>query len=166
MKGLRLKFFILLHSCPLTLWGCGFLTAPDTTLDINEDDLKVAILAPATDADLTDITFDPTAANTPVILSLLLKNHGELDAENLVMTVTNSDGSDAPYAFAGGAYPGTSGAVSGTCTDSLAAAKTCTIVLEFSPTSAGTFTATLEVSYFNGPATVSGDVDLSGTAIP
>ena len=167
MKKLHQRLLIALHAgMQLILPGCGFITPADTTLNIDEDNLNVAILAPATSTDITSLAFDDTPANTPITLSILLKNHGELDAESLSMTVTNADGSGSPYAFAGGAYPGTSGTVTGTCSDSLAVDETCTVILEFSPTAAGTFTATLGLSYFNGITTVSGDLDLSGTATP
>ncbi len=84
-------------------------------------------------------------------------------------TVTNSGGFtgtsmsgvalSAPYSYKGGTYPGTGG----TCSTTLAGGATCSIVVTFAPTVAGVHTGTLEVSYNNGLANVSGTRAMTGT---
>jgi|GEM_PF-4053049 len=146
--------------------GCGFIVPADTSLDIDEDQLRIALLAPSTDQELTGFSFDDTSVGATALISVLIKNFGELDAEGLTVTLTNSDGSSSPYAFAGGSYPGTSGALNGNCSDALESDATCALVLEFAPLSAGTFTGTLALSYFNGLATVETELEITGTALP
>jgi hypothetical protein len=85
-------------------------------------------------------------------------------------TITNSGGSAAssmsgsglasPFQFLGGSYPGTGG----TCNTGLAAAGTCTVVVEFAPTIAGLASATMDINYNDGvnPQTVSRDVQGTG----
>ena len=50
------------------------------------------------------------------------------------------------FDFVGGEYPGTGG----TCADILEPEDTCTLVISFSPATAGTYTSEFELSYFNG----------------
>src|SRR5690606_16779633 len=61
-----------------------------------------------------------------------------------------------PFGFKGGSYPGTGG----TCGANLASLATCSLVVTFSPSSPGTHTDTLEISYNDGlnPQTVSRDL--------
>jgi hypothetical protein len=66
----------------------------------------------------------------------------------------------APYSFSGGSYPGTGG----TCSTNLDTSLTCTLVVDFSPTSSGTFNDTLEVDYFDGQSTITATRALSGSA--
>ncbi|MBS1961169.1 MAG: choice-of-anchor D domain-containing protein [Bdellovibrionales bacterium] len=84
------------------------------------------------------------------------------------LTVTNSGGStatamnvtglSAPFAFKGGSFPGTGG----TCTTSLAAAGTCTLVVTFSPTASTVSNATLTLGYNNGATTTNTTRALTG----
>ncbi|HVU51293.1 MAG TPA: choice-of-anchor D domain-containing protein, partial [Polyangia bacterium] len=85
-------------------------------------------------------------------------------------TVTNTGGVDAaslapaalagPFAFAGNAgYPGTGGS----CSGSLAAGATCTIVVAFAPTTGGLSPATLSLSYDDGAAPQAASRALQGT---
>ncbi|HLL54714.1 MAG TPA: choice-of-anchor D domain-containing protein, partial [Myxococcaceae bacterium] len=75
-------------------------------------------------------------------------------------TVTNSGGVTAtgvgatlmlraPFSFKGGGYPGQGG----TCTSTLPANASCTVVVTFAPTSSGSFTSTVGILYFDGAAT-------------
>lgn len=76
-----------------------------------------------------------------------------------VSSIADAAGLAAPYNYKGGSYPGTGG----TCATSLVSAATCTVVVDFSPTAAGTFTDTLDLSYFDGLATQNATRDLTGT---
>lgn len=70
-----------------------------------------------------------------------------------VLTVTNTGGSDAtgmtgqvlgaPFAFAGGSYPGTGG----DCDETLPPDGVCSVVLSFTPADLGVFTDALSISY-------------------
>lgn len=51
----------------------------------------------------------------------------------------------APFAFAGGTFPGTAG----TCATSLAKLTTCTVVIEARPLATGSLSGTLSISYLN-----------------
>ncbi len=64
-----------------------------------------------------------------------------------------------PYAFKGGAYPGTGG----NCGATLASSATCTIVLTFDPQQFTTSTATLSLSYNDGVGSESASRPLTGT---
>jgi alpha-tubulin suppressor-like RCC1 family protein len=55
----------------------------------------------------------------------------------------------APFSYVGGTYPGTGG----TCNTTLAAGASCTMVLGFKPTAAGSFSGTLTVTAHDGSAT-------------
>jgi hypothetical protein len=83
----------------------------------------------------------------------MVSNTGDAGATSIVAPELPS-----PYAFAGGAFPGTGG----DCGDSLAARETCTMVVEFAPQLFGTATQELSLDYDSpeGPAFVA--VDLTG----
>ena len=87
------------------------------------------------------------------------------------ITVTNS-GTDAatsmsfsavtaPFRYKGGSFPGTAG----TCDTSLAASQSCTLVMEFAPTSVGVSSKSLTLSYQNGYGAASASATLSGEGL-
>lgn len=87
-------------------------------------------------------------------------------------TVTNSgavsatsisgSGLAAPFTFKGGAYPGTAG----TCTATLAASATCTIVVTYAPTVAGLQSDTINLNYDDGASVgVLSSVNIQGTGL-
>lgn len=86
-------------------------------------------------------------------------------------TVTNSGGVSAdsmssaplaaPFTYAGGVYPGSGG----TCSTTLAASSTCTIVVEYSPTAAGTLSTNIDIAYYNSLASQTASRAIEGTAI-
>ena len=161
----------ILRTCALLPWAfhassCGFIVPADTSLDINEDDLQIALLAPSTDQSLSGFSFSETASGATALISVLIKNFGELKAEGLTATISNADGSGSPFSFAGGSYPGSSGALTGNCSDALDSDSTCTLILEFAPVTAGTFIGSLSLSYFNGLSTVEGELELTGSTPP
>lgn len=73
-----------------------------------------------------------------------ISNTGGSNASSLVIS-----GLAAPFSWSGGSYPGTGG----DCTAALAAAASCVIEVQFSPTSTGIHSDTINVSYFDGAAT-------------
>jgi hypothetical protein len=65
----------------------------------------------------------------------------------------------APYAYAGGAFPGTGG----TCTATLAPGTSCTVAAAFAPTSAGVANDKLQLGYADGAAAATASVGVTGT---
>ncbi len=87
-------------------------------------------------------SFGAVAVGGTSSLPLTLTNSGAANATALA----DQGGLSAPYQYLGGSYPGTGG----TCTTSLAAAASCTVVVQFSPSALGVAGDTLELSYNNG----------------
>ncbi len=69
-------------------------------------------------------------------------------------------GLSAPFAFTGGAYPGTGG----TCGSGLAAGATCTLSVTFTPTGNSTTSETLAITYYDGSANQSATQGVTGTS--
>jgi rRNA maturation protein Nop10 len=65
----------------------------------------------------------------------------------------------APFAFKGGAFPGTGG----TCSTTISG--TCSIVVTFTPTAAGVRNDSVDLQYYNGSATVSISRAITGTGV-
>ena len=85
-----------------------------------------------------------------------LNNSGGIDA-----TAVNGSGLAAPYAFKGGSFPGTAG----TCTSTLTAGSSCTVVVTYSPSAVGTQTGSFDIGYFNGVSTQTSSRALTGNAV-
>jgi alpha-tubulin suppressor-like RCC1 family protein len=88
----------------------------------------------------TALVFAPAALSTSVYAQMTLKNTGEVDAGNIVATVTS------PFRFHGGSYPGTDG----TCTTYIAAGTSCTLDLEFNSAATGSFDSNITFTYVDG----------------
>ncbi len=86
--------------------------------------------------------------------TLTVANTGGMTATS----ITDS-GLSSPLNFKGGTYPGTGG----TCSTSLAASSTCTIVVNFSPVASVLTSNTLTLSYSNGGSTTTSTIGLTGT---
>jgi hypothetical protein len=76
-------------------------------------------------------------------------------------TSITPSGLGAPIDFTGGTYPGTGG----TCGTTLAGAGTCTIVVDYSPTTTGLHTATLTLNYHDGVTGQSSFRAIQGTGL-
>ncbi len=88
--------------------------------------------------------------------ALTITNSGGVPATGL-----NGSGLSTPFAFKGGGFPGTGG----TCTSSLAASATCTVVITYSPVANGVATNTVTINYFNGAASDSTTRGLQGNGV-
>lgn len=97
--------------------------------------------------------FGPVALTNTVQKTFTLTNVGQVSA-----TTLNGTAFAAPYAFKDGVYPGSSG----TCGGSLAAGASCSVVVTFSPTAAGSYNANLEVTYNNGVTSVASTRSIQG----
>ena len=65
----------------------------------------------------------------------------------------------APFAFAGGTYPGTAG----TCAGTLAGGASCTLVVDYAPVALGALTDTIDLNYNDGLVLQSATRDVTGT---
>lgn len=102
------------------------------------------------------LDFGSVSVGGSLDLPILVTNSGAISAISI-----SGGGLAAPFSFKGGSYPGTGG----NCGTTLGALGNppCTIYVTFSPTSAGAFADTLDLSYFDGSTMVSVSRDLSGT---
>ncbi len=108
----------------------------------------VDIEAQRSAADISDDdqphNFGTKAIDTTTQTVFTLLNTGDVPAKSIIASSLTS-----PFSYAGGSYPGSGG----TCGKLLASQATCTMVLEFKPTSMGDFTATVRIGYNNGKVT-------------
>lgn len=87
-------------------------------------------------------------------LTLTMSNNGQSAASAISVS-----GLAAPYSFLGGSYPGTGGY----CASTLAAGSSCTMVVQFAPTSAGASTDSIVVDYNDSSAAQQLTHGVSGT---
>lgn len=92
-------------------------------------------------------SFQDRALNSSTPKVLTLQNTGQGTA---LLSVFQQP--TAPFSFLGGTYPGTGG----TCSTSLVKNATCTIVMAFTPTQAGSFSGTFRISAATGVVLVPG----------
>jgi hypothetical protein len=78
-----------------------------------------------------------------------------------VATAMMGLGLAAPFSFQGGAYPG----AGGTCAVTLAAAASCTVVVNFAPTFLSVFTDTLNLDYNDGIVVQTASRNIQGVGI-
>ena len=100
--------------------------------------------------------FGNVTQNGSSTYTFTLNNAGAVTA-----TAMGGSGLLAPWSFAGGSYPGTAG----TCAATLAAAASCTIVVQFAPTALGVSNDTIDINYNNGVSAQTSSRDVTGTGI-
>ena len=90
--------------------------------------------------------------------------------KSVTLNVSNSGGSDAlnvnpsinsPFNFKGGSFPGTGG----TCTSAINAGSSCTVVVDFSPTTVGVISGNLTFNYKTALVNKSTGIVLNGEGI-
>lgn len=125
----------------------------------SERDLTGNAVAPATLSISDGGTYDfGTRANGSVTeKTFTVTNTGSFSATSIV-----GSGLAAPYEFKGGSYPG----AGGTCSASLAAAATCTMIVTFSPTVTGTHADAIVLTYFNGATSPTSSRNIQGVGAP
>lgn len=96
------------------------------------------------------------ALNTTTFATFTLTNTGITPAT--LLQGSQSVPLVAPFSFAGGTYPGTGG----TCTDTLLPNATCTVVVAYKPTTAGSVSKTLALSFNDGNTLTSVSTSLTG----
>lgn len=124
------------------------------TLSATRDLTGVGALAVLTISDGATYDYGKKALGSVTSKSFTITNSGALGAT----VMADGSGLAAPFKWAGGTYPGTAG----TCGATLAASATCTIVVDFSPTSSGVQSDTIVVSYNNGQSAQTSSRAVSG----
>ena len=135
----------------------GYNTGASTTSVTRNVRGTGALPATITISDGPTYNFGTVAINSSNDKTLTLTNGGAFPA-----TVMSGSNLSAPYTFKGGSYPGTGG----NCATTLAAGMNCTIVVNFTPTSLGTLSATTNVNYNNGVSAVIATRDLTAVSAP
>lgn len=90
-------------------------------------------------------------------LSITLNVSAGNGVTGLSSTLINS-----PFSFKNGSFPGTGG----TCTNTVSASSSCTIIITFAPTTEGYKTDTLRLSYNGGTSNKFLDLNLTGNSTP
>ncbi|NCN41789.1 choice-of-anchor D domain-containing protein [bacterium] len=170
---------------PGTGGGCGTDLAAETTCDIvlvfsptvegtfsdtfvlaytsdgDDKTFTFGVTGSSGEADITTdkdptLTFDNTLVDEVTNVIVTLSNDGDLDASYL----TDAGAMSAPFGYLGGEYPGTGG----TCGILLDVGDTCTIVLSYAPTSAGSDLGAWGIGFISGGQAGAASLVLSGTA--
>lgn len=157
VRGLRSKAWVLLGTvaCVTELPG-----STDAGGGEGPDGGGLGALASLSLSDGPSFDFGTAAVGSSNDYSFTLTNNGSGEAKVIAASVTGGAG---PFSFAGGTYPG----AGGNCATSLAASSSCTLVVSFSPTTAGPFVVNLAVSYDDGASARTATVELKGNgAVP
>ena len=93
---------------------------------------------------------------TTVTKTYTVTNNGAASASSI-----NEIGLTAPFRFEGGTYPGSSG----NCGPTLAAGASCLLSIEFSPTSVGSFSDAINLTYLNGATSTSSQRAVQGEGV-
>ena len=102
-------------------------------------------------------TFSDTQVGSASLVSVTMTNTGTARADSIVDTGVLA----APFRYVGGNYPGTGG----TCADSLSTNATCTLKVEFAPTTGGSFTSKISINYADAQGEVANvRLNFAGTA--
>jgi hypothetical protein len=122
-------------------------------------DLTGQSVAPATIviSDGATFNFGTFANGSSNDKTFTLTNGGAVTA-----TSVGGSGLAAPFTFKGGTYPGTGG----TCSTSLNASASCTVVVTFAPTLSGLHADAMDIGFHNGAATQTSSRNIQGTGAP
>ena len=115
-----------------------------------------ALPALLTISDSPTYSFGSVSTGAIVEHSFTVTNGGGVSA-----TALNGSGLAAPFLFKGGAFPGTGG----TCPATLTAGASCTFIVEYAPTAGGVQNDTVELSYNDGAASATSNVNVTGTGV-
>lgn len=131
---------LLLLSAALFFSACSSKPA-STSLDLHEVPERVAVILPK---NAEELLVGIQAIGASVDRTVTLTNIGITSATKI--QEDKDKNSDGPFTFKDGKYPGTGG----TCGRKLAHDDTCTVVVTFTPTEAGTIQGGLNLKYDNG----------------
>jgi hypothetical protein len=99
--------------------------------------------------------FGTVSTGSPAKKHVVIENIGTGALSNLGLSFGATS-----FAYAGGSFPGTGGS----CTTTLAAAASCTVVITYTSATAGAVSSTVTFSYNNGSQVLSHDVALEAAA--
>ena len=102
--------------------------------------------------------FDAVEVGSSATGSVTIDNQGTGTAKELAVSASTAP--TAPYSFVGGSYPGTNG----TCNTELASGSSCTIELQYAPTSSGEHLNSLTLEYYSGTTLETATISLTGTS--
>ncbi|MBC7692769.1 MAG: hypothetical protein H7222_13490 [Methylotenera sp.] len=105
-------------------------------------------------SDGATVDFGPVPLGTLRDKTLTVSQTGTVTA-----TAVTVSGLSSPYSFKGGSYPG----IGGTCGASIT--SSCSLVITYAPTSAGTLSQTLTLGYGNGLGTTNTTRPVQGTGV-
>ncbi|MCB9073113.1 MAG: choice-of-anchor D domain-containing protein, partial [Bdellovibrionaceae bacterium] len=147
-------------------------TAPGVLTDTINIVYNNGVLMASTDRDLTANAVMPASIQisdaplydygTVAVGSINSHSFTLTNTGGVAATVMSGSGLAAPFAFAGGVYPG----AGGTCTPVLNAGSSCSVVVQYSPVGTGVLTQTMDITYNNGLAAVTSSRDVQGNALP
>lgn len=116
-----------------------------------------SVLAAVPSGVATTATANPA---TPPEITVTVKNMTGRKVTTMGQAGVAGERPQAPFAYKGTNYPGTGG----TCSSTLDAYSTCTVVLTYSPSSLSSSIQTFRQEYDNGVGTVQGTSDVRGAA--
>jgi len=102
--------------------------------------------------------FDEIEVGSTASATITISNQGTGTAMELDILSTGAP--SAPYSFVGGIYPGTNG----TCGTELVSNASCTVELEFAPTTSGEHISEITLEYYSGSTLETASVALNGTS--
>jgi len=103
-------------------------------------------------------SFGGALVNSVSTKTLTLTNIGA----SVAQSVADDTNISSPFRYEGGSYPGTSG----TCGASIASGASCVLAVEYAPTSVGTYSSTVGVSYDSAGDLKTVEISLEGSALP
>lgn len=103
--------------------------------------------------------FSGIVKNTMATATITVTNQGSGTATGFGASTGYS--ASAFFDYAGGAYPGTGG----TCSTSLAASASCTIVVAYTPVTSGQQSLDFDLQYYSGTSLQTYTIAVSGTAV-
>ena len=128
----------------------GFITNAQSSASLTGEGIAQAIISVS---DGNPFNFGTTNTGGSIDKTFVLTNAGTLNGTSIAFTFSSV------FNFKGGSFPGTAG----TCTTTLNAGSTCTIVVSFSPTAAVSYIGSMTLNYYDGLRTQTEAKELRGT---
>ncbi len=139
------------HSAPLQINYNNGASNQQSSITVQGTSAGPAVL---TISDGPTYDFGTVATTTTKDKSFTINNSGGVTA-----TAMSGSGLSLPMRFKGGTYPG----LGGSCSSTLNAGQSCTVVVNYAPTSAVTTNQTLSIAYTDGVSAQSATRPVTGT---
>ncbi len=144
---------VAVSSQTLTISYLDGYTTSQTSATITGEGLAQAILSIS---DGSPYQFGTVNVGASIDKSFTITNSGSVSGTTITGSFTSA------FSFKGGTFPGTGG----TCTTSLSAGATCTIILSFTPTAATSYSGNFTLNYNDGLRLQTELKELRGTGSP